>query len=758
MKKFNLKPFVLLFSLLLTAGLSAQNGLWVKASPAETESHILQERNSTPSDFEIFNLDVAALKNSVSAAPDRFSGQTSQVIISLPVEDGSLMNFRVYEASNFDPELQAKHPGIRTYIGKGIDDPTASARFTVSDYTGVHVMITSGKQSTLYIDPYTQDNNYYIFYNLNAIERSDDGFECLVNETIGEGSLTDMLDMNYEPENANDGKLRTYRLALACTRQYATFHLNRQNIPSTAPEAEKKAAVLSAMNDAMARVNEIYNRDVSVHMTIIPNNEEIIFLDAATDPFTNNDGFVMLNQNQSVCDTKIGNANYDIGHVFSTGGGGVARLRSPCVAGIKAMGVTGLPSPINDPFYVDYVSHEMGHQFGANHSFNNSCGGNRNVATGMEPGSGSTIMGYAGICPPNVQVRSDAYFHAISIQEMWSFVKNGQGSCGAQSNTNNAPPVADAGDNYTIPKSTPFVLEGSATDPDDPNGENLTYTWEQMDFQIGTMPPQNTNLQGPMFRSVAPSDSPNRYMPMIQTVINGDTQNMWEVVPSVGRAMKFRFTVRDNHPNGGSTASGNMTVTVDGDSGPFVVTSQSTPTTWETGTTETITWEVAGTDGGAVNESQVNILFSTDNGRTYPVTIASGVPNNGSATVNVPNLNTSEGRVMVRSANNIFYQINTAKIEVTGVVGIEDFTFENFSVYPNPSNGLYNLKFNPESTDEIQVSLYDLRGRLIKENTFNNISETTFNSRLDYSSVESGVYFMVVQNAGKKVTKKLIKN
>lgn len=754
MKNFNLKIFVLLFSMLIGTGMNAQNNLWTKSSTSEAESKTLLPRNSSPSEYDIFKLDVPALQSIVASAPDRFINGTSNIIISLPTAEG-MQQFRVYEASNFDPELQAKHPGIRSYIGRGIDDPRASARFTVSDYTGVHIMIT-GKNPAMYIDPYTTNNEYYIAYSLDNLERKDNDFQCLVDESMAK-SASEGTIIPMEPDNANDGKLRTFRLALACTGEYAIFHLNRQGVPSSATDAEKKAAVLSAMNDAMARINEIFNRDVAIHMNIVPNNEEVIFLDPNTDPYTNNNGNIMLNQNQTTCDQKIGNANYDIGHVFSTGGGGVAQLRSPCVTGSKARGVTGLPQPVNDPFYVDFVCHEMGHQYGANHTFNNSCGGNRNTATGMEPGSGSTIMSYAGICSPNVQNRSDPYFHAVSIQEMWSNISNGQGQCGAQSNTNNSAPVADAGSNYTIPKSTPFVLEGSATDPDDPNGENLTYTWEQLDPQVAVMPPQNTSLQGPLFRSVEPSDEPHRYMPAIQVVVAGQTQSVWEVVPSVARNLKFKFTVRDNHMNGGASDGDNMTVTVNGDSGPFVVTSQSSRETWEIGNTETITWDVAGTDGGQINATEVNILFSEDGGLTYPHTLASGVPNNGSASVNVPNLNTTKGRVMVRPTNNIFYQINKAHITVTGTVGIEDFTFDNFSIYPNPSTGVYNLKFNPESSELIKISLYDIRGRLISENSYQNIPETTFKNQLDYSSFDSGIYFIIVENGGKKVTKKLIK-
>lgn len=750
MKKLNLRILPVLIMMIIGAGLNAQTAIWQKVSIGETSSSELELRNSMPEEFDVFKLNYPALQQVLANAPERFSGH-SNVTIELPVNGGELQNFRVYEASNFEPGLQAKHPNIRAYVAQGIDDPTAIARFSTSQY-GVNVMISSGNYSTIYIDPYTQDKTHYISYNINKVPAYDDGFQCFVEDVIGAEAP---LEENF---NANDGKLRTFRLALACTGEYATFHINRQGIPSTATDAEKKAGVLVAMNDAMTRVNGIYERDAALTMVIIENNEEIIFLNANTDPYTNNDGYTMLQQNQTTCDNIIGSANYDIGHVFSTGGGGIAMLRSPCQNGMKARGVTGLPQPVNDPFYVDYVSHEMGHQYGANHTFNNACGGNRNASTGMEPGSGSTILSYAGICPPNVQNRSDGYFHAISVQEIWSNIKHGVSTCGVETDTNNQAPVADAGGDKVIPKGTPFILEGSATDPNDPTGEALTYNWEQMNPQVATMPPVSTSTQGPLFRSREPEADSNRFMPMIQTVVNGGTSNTWEVVPTVARTMNFRFTVRDNHPGGGASAQDNMRVTVDGNSGPFIVTSQSTASTWQTRQPATITWDVAGTDVAPVNATHVDILFSTDGGFTYPEVLATGVPNTGSATVSAPNLNTTKGRVMVKGANNIFFQINGANITVDGEVGVEDFAFENFAVYPNPSTGVFNLRFTPEATDAVNVALYDLRGRLINQNIYKDISGSMFHGELDYSGVGNGVYFIVVENGGKRATKKLIKN
>jgi len=747
MKRNTLQLYVMLSLIFLTIGMSGQNSnsIWQNASLGETEMKAKAFRNNSPGEFQLFKLNTESLKNILETAPVKFS-RNSNAIIELPTVNGEMQTFRVYEASVLASELQARHQNIQSFMAQGIDDPSAIARFSLSS-DGLHVMISSAKYSTLYIDPYTQDKNYYISYAVKSLPEDHRSFECLVSETIEN-------ELSINPENADDGMLRTYRLALACTGEYAQFHLNNQGVDPNATDAVKKAAVLSAMNTAMTRINGIYERDIAVHMELIANNEDIIFLIAGTDPYTNNNGGTMLAENQTTCTNIIGSANYDIGHVFSTGGGGIAGLGVVCNSTQKAKGVTGLNSPINDYFYVDFVSHEMGHQFRANHTFNNSCGNNRNGPTAMEPGSGSTIMAYAGVCSPNVQSTSDDYFHAISIQEIWNFISVGGGQCGGQTPTGNLPPTADAGTNYNIPKSTPFILKGVATDPN--GGDVLSHCWEQMDSQIGSMPPVNTSTVGPMFRSIDPLPAPERYMPELATVLAGQTQTTWEVIPSVGRTMSFRYTVRDNVAGGASSASANMVVIVNGDSGPFVVTSQETATTWQTQTTETITWDVAGTDVAPVDCQTVDILFSTDGGQTYPVIIANGIPNIGSAIVNVPNLNTTSGRFMVMSSNNIFYDLNGGIITVEGtILNTNDIDFTDLAIYPNPSNGTININFTPTTASNVSVSLIDIRGRQISTKEFET-NGSIFNQTINYNGLDTGIYFVRISTNGKNQTKKLI--
>ena len=747
MKQNYLKCKVIIPILFIFIGLSAQNNteLWRSSKSEEPLSKDKIYRNTIPREFKLFTLNSENLNTLLADVPERFT-MKSNTIIEFPTKNGVIQKFRVYEASILAPSLQSQHPSIRSFTAQGIDDPSAVARFSYSN-VGLNVMISSANYGSIYIDPYTKDLNQYISYSKRSLPADSRSFECLLQTSVEN-------KIELATKNADDGLLRTYRLALACTGEYAQYHLNNQGIPSNASDEEKKAAVLSAMNTAMTRVNGIYENEIAVTMVIVANNTDIIFLNAASDPYTNNNGGTMLGQNQSTIDATIGSANYDIGHVFSTGGGGIAGLGVVCSNNNKARGVTGLSSPIGDGFYVDYVSHEMGHQFRANHTQNNNC--NRNNSTAMEPGSASTIMGYAGICSPNVQNVSDDYFHAISVQEIWNFISNlGGATCPVEIVTGNLPPTADAGPDYTIPKSTPFVLMGTASDPDSDGG--LSHNWEQMNQQIGSMPPSNTSVFGPMFRSDDALPSPNRYMPKLATVLAGQTQSTWEVVPSVSRTMKFRYSVRDNEAGGASSASDDMTVTVDGDSGPFLITSQGESTTWTPQSSETITWEVAGTESAPVNSPNVDILFSTDGGQNFDVIIAEDIPNNGSAEILAPNLNTTTGRLMIISSNNIFYDINGGIITVEGELNINDSTFENFAVWPNPSNGFINLSLSPSSNENIQVSLYDIKGSRVYTEDFES-NGVVFQQSIDFNTLNAGIYFIKVSSNGIQKTTKLIIN
>lgn len=733
------------FAVLILSNGYSQRNFWQLSSDEEVASLDKKERGSIVLEYHVFALDFAGIKNALSTAVSRESGLPSDLILAFPNPNGELEYFRVYEASIMHKELADRYPDIKSYIGIGLDDKTAMIRFSTTIF-GFHGMTFSGKLGTSYIDPYTTDLNYYIVY-AKKNTMTTNTFECLV-----ESSPEPQQEVFFSPRNntqalANNGIFRTYRLAMACTTEYAAFHVNAAGL-NGGTESQKKAAVLAAMNVTMTRVNGIYERDMALTMQLVPNNDNVIFI--TSDNFSNNNAEQLIIQSQTVIDGFIGSANYDIGHTVSTGGGGLAQMYSPCSPN-KARGVTGTNQPVGDPFDVDYVAHEMGHQWGANHTFNNFCSGNRNNSTAVEPGSGSTIMGYAGICPPNVQGNSDAHFHAVSLAEMDNFV-NGQGSCSVNTSTNNMAPVITSIPNYTIPYGTAFVLRGNATDID---SSTLTYCWEQTNPQVSTQPPLPTNTTGPNFRSYPPSDSPNRYMPRIQNILAGNLTPTWEVVPFVGRSMNFALTVRDNDgPFGGQTARANMTVTTSGTIGPFSVTSQNTSTAWTTYTTQTITWDVAGTTNAPVNTSHVNIRLSIDGGMTYPILLAENTPNDGSEQITVPGVNTNSARVMVEAVNNIYFAINAAPISITGTVGTEDFELSNFTVYPNPNKGNFTVAFDSQSSNDIKISVFDIRGRQILSEQYQNTG--TFSQNINLGNAEAGIYIVNVEDGNTKETRKII--
>ena len=611
-----------------------------------------------------------ALRDVAVERPDEVG--TPSTLLELPHPDGSLARFRVIESPVMAPELAARYPEIRTYRGEGVDDPTASVRFDVSP-RGFSAMVLSAL-GAWYVDPWSPENPAVVasYHRRDARRDPENPFLCS-GPVRGRPEEPSFRSVRSGPEASEmphaaavGATLKTYRLALATTGEYSAYF------------GGTKPLVHTELVAAVNRVVGIYERELAVRMTLVANNDNLIYLNAATDPYTNDDGGAMLGENQTTVDAVIGNASYDIGHVFSTGGGGVAYLGVVCTTGWKAGGVTGSSSPTADAFWVDYVAHEMGHQFGGNHTFDSkvgACGGgNRNDGTAYEVGSGSTIMAYAGICgTEDLQPHSDPYFHAVSFDEIVAYISSTApgdgGSCPTSTATGNSAPTVEAGAAFTIPSRTPFALTGSATDP---NGDALTYGWEEFDLSASgtgtTGPPLTDNGSRPIFRSFNPVTSPTRTFPKLSDVLAGTT-TYGETLPTTNRTMTFRLTARDNRAGGGGVASDTTTVTSVAAAGPFAVTAPASAVSWAGASSQIVTWDVASTTAAPVSCANVAVALSTDGGLSFPTTLLASTPNDGTQAVTLLNTPTTTARVKVSCVGNVFFAISRPNFTITAATG-----------------------------------------------------------------------------------------
>ena len=669
----------------------------IKNTPSEKTSIL---NNFDKNKYQLFSLNLDNFKVLLADVPSRKNiGTNPMVVINFPDKKGNMEQFQVTETSTLAPEIAIKYPNIKTYIGFSLDNPGGRIRFSVTPQ-GLKTMSTYPNKPALFTVPLNKGGeSLYITYDRSMRIDSKKDFECLTeNENV---PIKEIISLNRD---ANDQILRTLRIAISTTGEYTNFWDDGDDTNGDAQE-DALAALVSTLN----RTNEVFEVDMAITFQLVTGTE-IIYPTASTDPYTGS----FNSQLQSTLTSEVGESNYDIGHLFNYGGnnGNAGCIGCVCVDGQKGSGFSshsftdndGGPN-MDDFFDIDFVPHEIGHQMGGNHTFSQS---NEGTGVNYEPGSGTTIMGYAGITGANdVQDHSDPYFHYGTINQVLNNLDTR--TCWTSSEITNNPPVADAGDDYTIPQGTAFKLVGSATDSDEE--DVLTYTWEQVDS--GTTTSSNfgpTKTSGAVWRSRPPSSNPTRYMPVRSRVLSGELteanpqetedNTSWETVSTVARSLNFALTVRDRSETNGvgqfpQSDFDYITVTVDGSSGPFAVTSQTTNETWNVGESQTVTWDVAGTDTGSVNTPSVNIYLSTDGGLTFPFLAASNVANDGSHTFSVPPADgdSDQLRVMVEGNDNIFYAINSTNFS------LQESEFAMIVEEPSvtvcsPNDVIYNFTYN----------------------------------------------------------------
>lgn len=715
------------------------NGIWHNASPSFAAIHGL--RALQPERFRIATVSEDVLKSWLETAPSDYA---HAITISLPLPEEGYQAFRVWETTVMEEPLALKHPGIRTYTAEAVSNHRITAKL---DYTpfGFHAMIYNGDRSFL-IDPYAAKANgaYIVYYKKDYSRPSSQRMFC---EVEGEAPVT--VAHKQWAERLNGTVRKSYRLALAADSEYCI---------AVAGPNPSKADVLAKMVTSVNRVNGVYERELAITMVLIAGEDTIIFNTPTPDPYTNNSGSTMLFQNLATLSARIGAANYDIGHVFSTGGGGIAQPGCVC-NGNKACGVTGAASPVGDAFDIDFVAHEMGHQFSAAHTFNansgGSCAGNAVPNFSYEPGSGSTIMAYAGICGGgyDFQAHSDAYFLSASLEQISTFITSGSGancaSVTSSTNTNATLPAFAA--TYNIPRLTPFELTAPAAT--DATSDTLTYCWEQRNTggaDFGKSLDQ-THIAGPLFRSFPPTFSTTRVFPSLPRLLNG-LSTPGEKLPDTGRTMSFKVTERDIYQGWGAFNIPDDAITLNAvqGSGPFAVTSITSHDTLMGNSRQLITWDVAGTADAPISCATVDIYLSLDGGYTWPYLLSSGSPNNGSDSVKLPNpaTRTDSARIKVKGSGNVFFNVNANNFSI-----LHDTTApassQVLSISPIPATTELLVQL-PDSAGAVDMRIVNPLGQLVWSGTVSG------QNTLPVAHLARGVYFLQLYGDKLKLIQRVI--
>lgn len=633
-----------------------------------------------------WRLDIPELRRSLSQAPGEQLGAPA-AIVTLPLPDGSLEEFRVRESLIFSPELAAQHPEIKTYTVEGVNNHSLRGRVDLTP-SGFHGAVFD-------------DSGLFTIEPLTAAQPSPDYSSSYLNQQGARvvscttqpptSRLTPMERASAALQPAATAALptpfdrvRSYRLVLSTTAEF------------TKKNGGTNDSVTAAIATILNTTNAVFERDMAIHLVLV---KAIIFTDPATQPLTDSDTTQNLSANQTLVDNMVGDAGYDVAHVLNNGGSSGLGVAGICQSGVKAAGVSILGSYTLQQFAVEQVAHEIGHQINANHTFNGNNGSGckestRAADSAYEVGSGVTVMSYAGICPgadpQDLDTISNGFFHAYNILEMNSYIRQNANSCGVPipaAISNHLPQIVMPAPS-TIPAQTPFQLTALVTDPDSQDQKNLTYSWEEMD--LGTVtPPNNDDSKRSIFRVYAPITSASRSFPSLTFILNnqnnppatftnaaGRTLLTGEFMPTTTRTMNFRLFARDNRSYNGIVAGGvsfgDQVVNVSSVAGPFLVTSPNTAVTWPAGAPETITWTVANTDQAPINEKTVRIKLSVDGGQSFPYILASGVPNSGSATLTVPAgiPGTKNARLMVAAEKSIFFDVSDTDFTITPAANV----------------------------------------------------------------------------------------
>ena len=713
MKKLSILALCAGLSLCAVNSVSANRGLWSafegKAAPSQNPKKFL------PREYKIIQLDHIGIKQLLAKAG---TSVETGVNIDIPTPDGGFKTFKVWNTPVMESEIAAQFPDIQTYTGSLIGDPSQTIKLSMTPMGFTARTFAFEMEQIMAIESYGYDANGYYTLAAGKDLYQSSGVGC--NPKYPDSHSAESITIDEErakvAQRTFGNSRRTYRLALACTGDYALAVSGTPN-PTV-------SQILAIMNSMVNNANGVWEREISISTKIINNNTAIIYLDPMTDPYLDDtDHGTVIDENQANHDIFIGNANYDLGHVLTAQGGGLAQLASICGSGAKASGVSGSSGPTD----IGTITHEVGHQMGAGHTFTSEaggCGGNGMATSSVEPGSGTTIMSYNGACAAdNTPLFTNPlidYYNQFNLNEMQQVLTTLGATCGTTSLGQAPVNMANINLRYIIPANTPFeLIAPEATNTVSTNSAPV-YCWEQNDLgPINMVEAQGANAAtGPLFMSMPSRLSRYREFPRYETLAAGNYGASGERLTAVNRNLRFKVTARSIALDGWGTTNtteDNVRIkAVQSSVGEFRVNAPAANLDLQPNDKFDIKWTIGNTltPQDSIMTGSVNIYLSIDGGMSFPIILATNVPNNGEYQATAPNYFATNARVKVKAVGNIYFDVSKVGFRINGTVGVKPVDVSNnIQVYPNPASDIINIKNSDYKGEALEMVMLNVLGQ-----------------------------------------------